>query len=61
LAVMLNHARPEQAIIDFRLACDGDTLHLTLPETRHQALLLNDLEQEAAYQKAAGLTLNYDR
>ncbi|OHZ01300.1 Ppx/GppA phosphatase family protein [Salinicola sp. MIT1003] len=60
LAVMLNHARPEQAIIDFRLACDGDTLHLTLPETRHQALLLNDLEQEAAYQKAAGLTLNYD-
>jgi DNA gyrase/topoisomerase IV subunit A len=37
---MLNHARPEQATTDFRLANDGDTLHLTLPETRHQALLL---------------------
>lgn len=57
---MLNHPRPEQAPVDFQLACKGDDLHLSLPEISFQALLLNDLEQEAEYQKAAGLTLTYD-
>ena len=60
LAVMLNHPRPEQAPVDFRLTCNGDDLHLSLPEISFQALLLNDLEQEADYQKAAGLALTYD-
>lgn len=60
LAVLVNHARPEQAPTDFQLDSQEDDLHLTLPEARHQALLLNDLEQEASFQKAAGLTLTYD-
>ncbi|WP_110692511.1 Ppx/GppA phosphatase family protein [Salinicola halophyticus] len=59
LAVMLNHARPEQAPVDFQLICDGDNLHLRLPDAKPQALLLNDLEQEAAFQQSAGLTLTY--
>lgn len=60
LAVILNHARPEQAVTDVRFDTDGDALHLTLPDDRRQALLLNDLEQEAAYQRAAGLDLIYE-
>ncbi|WP_110648029.1 Ppx/GppA phosphatase family protein [Salinicola peritrichatus] len=60
LAVMLNHARPEQPITDFQLHADGDALHLVLPKSRLHPLLLNDLEQEADYQRAAGLALSYD-
>ncbi|WP_374708161.1 Ppx/GppA phosphatase family protein [Salinicola avicenniae] len=60
LAVMLNHARPEQAITDFRLDSDGDAIHIALPAEQRHVLLLNDLEQEAAYQAAVGQTLTYD-
>ncbi|GHB20213.1 Ppx/GppA phosphatase family protein [Salinicola rhizosphaerae] len=60
LAVILNHARPEQAVTDIGFTCDGENLELTLPEARRQSLLLNDLEQESDYWKSAGYRLRYD-
>lgn len=62
LAVILNHSRPEQPSLDFTLTADGDTLRLSLPEQlAEQALLLNDLQQEANYQQAAGYPLELDQ
>ncbi|WP_136069013.1 exopolyphosphatase [Modicisalibacter radicis] len=61
LAVALNHSRPEQPIMDFTLAVQGEALHLTLPENLSEhALLLNDLQQEAGYQQAAGYELSLE-
>ncbi|SEL35602.1 exopolyphosphatase [Halomonas daqiaonensis] len=57
LAVILNHSRPEQPPAVPRLEAEGETLTLTLTGEEIPALLLNDLEQEAAYQQAAGLPL----
>lgn len=61
LAVILNHSRPEQPVRDFQLRAIGDALHLTLTRTlSDQALLINDLEQEAEYQRAAGFRLSVE-
>ncbi len=57
LAVILNHSRPEQPPTIPRLDAQGETLTLTLDGETTPALLLNDLEQEAAYQQAADLPL----
>lgn len=57
LAVILNHSRPEQPPTIPRLDAQGETLTLTLDGEATPALLLNDLEQEAAYQQAADLPL----
>lgn len=61
LAVILNHSRPEQPPAAPRLSAAGDTLTLDLGEGEDPALLLNDLEQEAAYLKAAGFDLILSR
>lgn len=62
LAVILNHSRPEQPIVDFRLRADGDALYLKLPEAlAEHALLIDDLQRECAYQLAAGYTLEFDQ
>ncbi len=61
LAVILNHSRPEQPPAVPRLTADGETLVLALPGDDDPALLLNDLEQEAAYQRAAGYSLAVSR
>ncbi|MCE8033006.1 exopolyphosphatase [Billgrantia tianxiuensis] len=60
LAVLLNHSRGEQPTETPRLeVIDGETLQLTLADGESdEALLHTDLEQEAAYQKAAGFSLN---
>ncbi|WP_110689007.1 Ppx/GppA phosphatase family protein [Salinicola endophyticus] len=60
LAVLLNHSRPEQAVDDFQLDAQGETLTLTLPAARLHPLVLNDLEEEASYQRSVGLTLRYN-
>lgn len=60
LAVIFHHARPEQPVLDVQLHADDDALQLVLPESRLHPLLLNDLEQEAHYQHAAGMTLSYE-
>ncbi|MGB8713233.1 MAG: exopolyphosphatase [Onishia taeanensis] len=58
LAVILNHSRPEHPPTAFRLDADGEQLSLSLSgELAEQALLVNDLEQEQEYQRAAGFTL----
>ncbi|MDI5932314.1 exopolyphosphatase [Halomonas kalidii] len=57
LAVLLNHSRPEQPPAPPRLEASGDGLRLRLDGGDDQALLLTDLEQEAAYQQAAGFPL----
>ncbi|WP_192035435.1 exopolyphosphatase [Halomonas sp. YLGW01] len=58
LAVILNHSRPEHPPTGFRLSADGDRLSLSLgAELADQALLINDLEQEQEYQRAAGFSL----
>jgi exopolyphosphatase/guanosine-5'-triphosphate,3'-diphosphate pyrophosphatase len=57
LAVILNHSRPEQPPTIPRLEAEGETLTLTLVGEETPALLLNDLEQEAAYQQAADFPL----
>ena len=61
LAVLINHSRPEQPPGVPHLAADGEALHLTLAAGDDPALLLNDLEQEADYQAAAGFTLTLSR
>ena len=55
--VILNHSRPEQPPAAPRLEADGETLTLTLLDAAPPALLLNDLEQEVAYQQAVDLPL----
>lgn len=61
LAVVLNHSRPEQPVTDFQLSADGDDLLLVLPDAlAEQSLLLNDLQQEIDYQRAAGYKLAVD-
>lgn len=58
LAIILNHSRPEQAPLIPALEADGDeALDVYYPVNDASPLLLNDLEQEVAYQSAAGLTL----
>ncbi len=57
LAVLLNHSRPEQAPLPPHLEADGEALRLTLPGGDDPMLLLTDLEQECAYQQAAGFPL----
>lgn len=57
LAVLLNHSRPEQAAPLPRLEAEGEALRLTLPGGEDPMLLLTDLEQECAYQQAAGFSL----
>ncbi|QTF92347.1 exopolyphosphatase [Halomonas sp. BM-2019] len=57
LAVLLNHSRPEQPPTTPRLAADGEALRLQLPAGDDTMLLVTDLEQEAAYQQAAGFSL----
>lgn len=58
LAVLLNHSRPEQAARAPRLEAKSDTLRLYLDGNgSDQTLLIADLEQEVAYQEAAGFTL----
>ncbi|MEQ6918549.1 Ppx/GppA phosphatase family protein [Halomonas aquatica] len=61
LAVLINHSRPEQPPATPRLAADGEALHLTLAGEDDPALLINDLEQEAAYQASAGFSLTPSR
>ena len=61
LAVLINHSRPEQPPPLPRLVADGEALHLTLNGDDDPTLLLNDLEQEAAYQAAAGYSLTLSR
>ncbi len=58
LAVLLNHSRGEQPIVIPRLEAQGDALVLHLADDeRDQTLLRTDLEQEIAYQSAAGFSL----
>ncbi|MEQ5800854.1 exopolyphosphatase [Halomonas sp. H10-9-1] len=57
LAVIFNHSRPEQPPEAPRLSARGDDLALDPGSDGAPALLLNDLEQEAAYQQAAGFNL----
>jgi exopolyphosphatase / guanosine-5'-triphosphate,3'-diphosphate pyrophosphatase len=57
LAVLLNHSRPEQPPGTPRLTADGETLRLQLPTGDDPMLLVTDLEQESAYQQAAGFGL----
>ena len=65
LAVVLHHSRPDGALTNFTLTADtrGKTerLRLRFPEgwLEQQPLLLNDLEQEARWQEAAGFELLY--
>jgi exopolyphosphatase/guanosine-5'-triphosphate,3'-diphosphate pyrophosphatase len=58
LAVLFNHSRPEQPPALPQLQALGESLHLRLADIPgDRSLLLNDLEQEIAYQKTAGFTL----
>lgn len=58
LAVILNRSRPETPMRSFQLGTKGEDLLLTLDSAlRDQALLINDLEQEADYQRMAGFRL----
>ncbi|MFO8045055.1 MAG: exopolyphosphatase [Halomonas sp.] len=57
LAMLLNHSRPEHPPGTPRLAANGETLQLWLVPGEDPMLLLTDLEQECAYQQAAGFTL----
>lgn len=61
LAVLLNHSRTEQPPVTPRLEAHGDDLRLTLSDSASdQTLLKTDLEQEMAYQRAAGFNLSLD-
>ncbi|GHB06603.1 exopolyphosphatase [Modicisalibacter luteus] len=61
LAVILNHSRPEHAVVDFHVIATGDALRLVLPEAlAEHALLINDLQQEMALQQAAGFTFELE-
>ncbi|WP_275288716.1 exopolyphosphatase [Halomonas elongata] len=57
LAVLLNHSRPEQPPARPELRVSGEALALHCDESEDPNLLLADLEQEVAYQNAAGMTL----
>ncbi len=57
LAVLLNHSRPEQPPATPLLVADGEALRLGLSASDDATLLMSDLEQEIAYQRAANLTL----
>lgn len=65
LAVLLHHSRPDAALTNFALTADtqgkAEGLTLRFPEgwLEQQPLLLNDLEQEASWQAAAGFELLY--
>ncbi|TFH88364.1 exopolyphosphatase [Billgrantia azerbaijanica] len=59
LAVLLNHARPEQPPAVPHLSVRDEALHLRLDAAEDPLLLQTDLEQEAAYQDAAGFTLTF--
>ena len=58
LAAVINHSRPEQAPALPRLQASGEALALHCDESEDLNLLLADLEDEIAYQKAAGLELS---
>jgi exopolyphosphatase/guanosine-5'-triphosphate,3'-diphosphate pyrophosphatase len=60
LAVLLHRGRSPQALPDVRLSAKGRTLTLELPPRwmKEHPLTLEDLEQERAYLKDAGLRLN---
>lgn len=61
LAVVLNHSRPEHPPTTFQLQAEGEALLMMLPDAlAEQSLLLTDLEQEIAYQRAAGFRLAVD-
>ncbi|WP_110686250.1 exopolyphosphatase [Salinicola aestuarinus] len=60
LAVCLHHSRPERGVDDARFRAEGESLHVELPPARRHPLMINDLEQEAVYQRAVGLTLTFD-
>ncbi|GHE22329.1 exopolyphosphatase [Halomonas urumqiensis] len=60
LAVLLNHTRTEQPPDTPRLLAKGDDLRLGVVPGDDQTLLINDLEQEVTYQKAAGFNLEMD-
>ena len=61
LAVILNHSRPEHAVVDFTLVANGDALRLVLPDSlAEHSLLINDLQQEVALQQAAGFALELE-
>ncbi|SFX20293.1 Ppx/GppA phosphatase family protein [Marinospirillum alkaliphilum] len=63
LAVVLHHSRPETPLLDFRISINNSTtresMQVTFPEgwLQDQPLLRADLEQEAAWQAAAGFEL----
>jgi exopolyphosphatase/guanosine-5'-triphosphate,3'-diphosphate pyrophosphatase len=57
LAVLLNHARPEQPPAVPALRAEGEALHLRHAAAEDPSLLHTDLEQEAEYQATAGFTL----
>lgn len=62
LAVLLNRSRPEQPVCNFRLSVKGETLQLSLPDALSGSpLLLNDLQLESDFQRAAGFTLESNR
>ncbi|WP_148253291.1 exopolyphosphatase [Aidingimonas lacisalsi] len=59
LAVIFNHSRPELPMTRIELHVDGEGLSVILNnELPERALLLNDLEQEADYQRSAGYALD---
>ncbi|GHC24329.1 exopolyphosphatase [Aidingimonas halophila] len=59
LAVILNHSRPERAMTQLSIKAEGDRLDITLDRHLPElALIINDLEQEVEYQRAAGFTLD---
>ena len=61
VAVILNHSRPEQPVVDFTLTAEGEALRLALPDPlAEQALLVNDLQQEMALQQAAGFNFELE-
>ncbi|XGA80922.1 exopolyphosphatase [Halomonas sp. CH40] len=57
LAVLFNHSRPETPPELPRLACKDDILHIHLDASDEPTLLSTDLEQEQAFMKAAGFSL----
>ncbi|WP_404413705.1 exopolyphosphatase [Vreelandella aquamarina] len=57
LAVLFNHSRPETPPELPRLTCKKDTLHIHLDASDEPTLLSTDLEQEQAFLKAAGFSL----
>ena len=57
LAVLINHSRPEQAPELPRLTAENDELIVAFANDDTPSLLMTDLEQEIAFQQAAGFSL----